>query len=68
MRSRDTIEFVGLIAIVGSLVFVGLQLRQDRVVAEANQYQARAEMRLGNIRALLESDSAIPVMTKAEAL
>lgn len=40
---KDTAELVGIIAIVASLVFVGLQLRQSHEIALATQYQARAE-------------------------
>lgn len=36
-------ELIGIVAIVASLVFVGLQLRQGHEIALATQYQARAE-------------------------
>ncbi len=35
LRWRELFEAVGLIAIVGSLVFVGVQLRQDHVIARS---------------------------------
>lgn len=31
-RGKEAIEFVGIAAVVASLVFVGFQLRQDRAV------------------------------------
>lgn len=37
-------ELVGLAAIVVSLIFVGLELRQSQKIALAAQYQARTEM------------------------
>ena len=40
---KDIAELVGLVAIVASLVFVGLQLKQGQEIALATQYQARAE-------------------------
>jgi hypothetical protein len=40
---RASAELVGLAAIVVSLVFVGLELRQSQKIALAAQYQARTE-------------------------
>jgi len=39
---RDLTEIFGIIAIVGSLIFVGLQLNQSQEIAIASQYQERA--------------------------
>lgn len=44
MKSIDvktSAELVGLLAIVGSLIFVGLELRQSQQIAIAAQYQER---------------------------
>jgi len=38
---REYAELVGIAAIVGSLVFVGLQLKQSQDIAIAGQYQER---------------------------
>jgi len=35
---KDLIEIVGITAIVASLIFVGLQMRQDQKIAEAQAY------------------------------
>ncbi len=35
---KDLIELVGITAIVASLIFVGLQMRQDQKIAEAQAY------------------------------
>lgn len=40
---RTSAELVGLAAIVASLIFVGLELRQSQQIALAAQYQARTE-------------------------
>ena len=40
---KDGAELVGIGAIVASLVFVGLELRQSQRIAIAGQYQDRAE-------------------------
>ena len=37
---KDIAELIGVVAIVASLIFVGLQLRQDRVVARAEATQS----------------------------
>ena len=34
-RWRDLFELVGLLSVVASLIFVGIQLRQDQVLARA---------------------------------
>ena len=42
-KFRNIGELIGLIAIVASLVFVGLQLQQSQEIAIAGQYQNRAD-------------------------
>ncbi len=39
-RRRDTIEAAGLVAIVASLIFLGLEIRQSNVQAKAAAFQA----------------------------
>jgi len=53
---KDTAELFGIFAIVASLVFVGLQLRQSHKIALATQYQARAEATLNLYLAGIEAD------------
>ena len=53
---KDTAELIGIVAIVASLVFVGLQLRQSHKIALATQYQARAEATLSLHLAGIEAD------------
>jgi hypothetical protein len=46
-----------LFALVGSLIFVGLQLRQEQEIALSQAYQARADQSIGLLVAALESDT-----------
>jgi len=40
---KSTAELIGIAAIVASLVFVGLQMRQTEVIARATLYQMRSD-------------------------
>ena len=42
INRKNIVELVGIAAIVGSLVFVGLELRQSQEIAIAAQYQERS--------------------------
>ena len=64
MTTREVAETVGILAVVVSLVFVGFQLRQEHVYAQGEQYQARSEMRLANLRAMIESEVALSAIAK----
>ena len=56
LRVKETIEIVGVFAVVASLIFVGMQLYFDRQVALAEQYSNRAESMKSDLRSQLESD------------
>ena len=43
---KDLIESFGMIAIVASLIFVAMELRQSQEIAIASQYQARTSFNL----------------------
>ena len=45
-RLKDSVELVGISAIVASLIFVGMELRQSQEIAIASQYQARVQFNL----------------------
>ena len=48
--SLDTwIQLIGLISVLGGLVFVGLQMEQTQKIAIAGQVQARAEMNVKRV-------------------
>lgn len=62
MTSRIPIEisfnaianFLGVVGIIGSLIFVGMELRQTQIIALGNQIQQRANMQADFILANLE--------------
>ena len=53
---QDLIQFLGMIGIIGSLIFVGLQMQQTQRIAIGGQVQARAEMFVNRIMAGLEGN------------
>jgi len=55
-KLRDWLEIVGLFSVVGSLIFVGMQMKQTQEIALANQYQERANNQLELIRTEMELD------------
>jgi hypothetical protein len=42
-KFNDSVQILGMVGIIGSLVFVGLQLKQSQEIAIASQYQARLD-------------------------
>ncbi len=54
-------ELVGIAAIVASLLFVGLQLKQSHEIALATQYQSRAEATQNLHLAAIEADWIAPI-------
>ena len=60
-RWKDTAELIGIAAIVASLIFVGMQLKQSQDIAIATQYQARAEATQALTLAHLEADYLPPI-------
>ena len=63
-KLNDWIQIVGIFAVVASLVFVGLQLKQSQDIAIAAQYQARHDAAAENIRAYIDSETALQVEGK----
>ena len=51
---KDIAELVGTAAIVASLIFVGLEMRQTRVIAMAAAFQARTDSEL-NMQQMLDN-------------
>jgi len=43
-KLNDWLQVAGMFALVGSLIFVGLQMKQDHEIALSAIYQARAQM------------------------
>lgn len=57
LKWRDVGEMVGLAAIVASLIFVGLQMKQSQEIAIAEQYQDRANAALEYMLWLADDES-----------
>ena len=61
---KDIAELVGIAAIVASLIFVGLQMKQSQEIAIAAQYHERAAMAIDNFNAELESGRLLPFFAR----
>ncbi len=61
---KEIAELVGIVAIVASLIFVGLQMKQGHEIALAAQYQARAQAYMDFSLAGIEADWMIPPLRK----
>jgi hypothetical protein len=59
---KNVAELIGIAAIVASLIFVGLQLKQSQEIAIADQYQNRADAALEFYHSRLQSDYAISIL------
>lgn len=55
---KDIVELLGMAAIIASLVFVGYQLKQDREIAVAEAFQARAIASAEGARDLANNENA----------
>jgi hypothetical protein len=64
---KDIAELIGISAIVASLIFVGLQMKQSQDIALAAQYQARAEAAQNMMMSMQESGMAISAIQKPAA-
>ena len=53
-------QVIGIFALVASLIFVGLQMKQTHKIALADQYQSRAQATIAFFVALMESDYVNP--------
>ena len=58
---RSIAEMIGISAIVASLIFVGLQLKQSQEIALASQYQARADAAMNFFNTHLEAGFVLPM-------
>ena len=54
---KDIVEVVGIAAIVASLIFVGLEMRQTRSIALAATYQARTDSEMFLQSLVMQSNS-----------
>ena len=65
---KEIVEIVGILGVVASLIFVGMQLMLDRKVALAEQYFSRAESAKADRRSMLESQDHIQYIEDLWAL
>ena len=55
--SFDTwIQLLGMLGVLGGLIFVGLEMRQSQIIAIGNQIQARADSQIALMTTPLEGD------------
>lgn len=62
LNAHDWFQVIGMASVVGSLIFVGLQLKQSQEIAIAAQYQARLDAASGHYTAMLQSDVGLRVI------
>ena len=43
MKKKETIEILGILAIIGSLIFVGIEIRQNSLQIKSSTYQSVSE-------------------------
>ena len=65
INPKELFEAAGVVSIVASLIFVGLQLRLETRLATAEIYSQRTEQRLGALQTLLESEVALRELVAA---
>ena len=64
---KDIAELIGIAAIVASLIFVGLQMKQSQDIALAAQYEARTEAAQNMMMSMQESGMALSALQKPAA-
>ena len=63
-KINDWLQVFGLFGVMGSLLFVGLQMKQDREIALAATYQDRTAAVAETLSSLSSNDSALSVFIK----
>jgi len=63
-KLNNWMQVVGIFALVASLIFVGLEMRQSQTIAVAAAYQARADSSMTLRLAILESEKLQSAMVK----
>ena len=52
------IQLIGMLGVIGSLIFVGMQMRQSQQIALASQHQARTQMWMDQVNTHTEAGLA----------
>jgi len=63
-RLNDWLQIVGLFGVIGSLIFVGLQLRQTQAIALSETYQNRTASTIAMNVGVLSSPAALSGIAK----
>ncbi len=63
-KLNSLIQVVGVFAVVASLIFVGLEVRQSREIAVSQAFQARAQTSAEAFLAFSEDERLVSVATK----
>jgi hypothetical protein len=64
---KETAELIGIAAIVASLIFVGLEMRQTQVIARATLYQMRSDSAQAIREALIFPESLQSAISKGSS-
>ena len=64
LETKQLVEIIGIVAVVASLVFVGMQLQLDRRAAVGEQYSSRAQAWQAVLQSELESDEYLATFSK----
>jgi hypothetical protein len=65
-KLSDWLQIVGLFGVIGSLIFVGLQMQQDRQVAILAAYQARTDLTVETTMAMAANHEMMAAYTKLQ--
>ena len=65
-KLNDWLQVIGLFGVIGSLVFVGLQMRQDREIALSMAMQARTDSTIQNLLGLASNSNLASALDKIE--
>ena len=61
---QDLIQLLGMVGIIGSLIFVGLEMRQSQRIALAGQQALRTQFFLDGVDALSEPQKSMQKLTE----
>ena len=53
------VQLLGMLGVLGGLIFVGLELRQSQIIAIGNQVQARADTQIALMTTPLDGDQRL---------
>jgi hypothetical protein len=63
-KLNDWLQVIGLFGVIASLLFVGLQMKQDREIALSAATQARTETTIQNIMGLMSNPQYLSAVEK----